>query len=84
MILDRESIKIDPKENRLTGTVNVSNVDMKDHMKYHQLLLELNGPIWEAVVQVQFHVQWTHMEEGEKVEVYFFPHFHHLRKNKPK
>jgi hypothetical protein len=42
----------------------------------------LNGPIWEVVVLVQVHVQWTHLEEGEQVEVDFHPHCHHLKKKK--
>jgi hypothetical protein len=45
MSLDHESLKIDPKEKRLTVIVNVSDDDMKDHRQYHELLLVLNGPI---------------------------------------
>jgi hypothetical protein len=43
MSLDHESLKLEPKEKRLIGTVNVSNVDLKDHRQDHQLLLVLNG-----------------------------------------
>jgi hypothetical protein len=39
MSLDHEFLKLEPKEKRLAGTVNVSDVDLKDHRKYHQLLL---------------------------------------------
>jgi hypothetical protein len=43
--LDHKSLKLDPKDMRLSGTVNVFDVDMKDHEKDHHLLLMLNGPI---------------------------------------
>jgi hypothetical protein len=45
MSLDHESLKLEPKEKRLIGTVNVSDADLKDHRQDHQLLLVLNGPI---------------------------------------
>jgi hypothetical protein len=45
MSLDHESLKLEPKEKRLIGTVNVSDVDLKDHQQDHQLLLMLNEPI---------------------------------------
>ena len=80
MSLDDESLKLEPKEKRLIGTMNMFDVDMKDHRKDHQLRLELNRPILEAMVLVQVHVQWTHMEEGEQEEVGFHPHCHHLKK----
>jgi hypothetical protein len=57
MCLNHESLKLKPEDKRLPGTMNMSDVDMK----YHQLLLELNGPIWEAVVLMQVHVQWNHL-----------------------
>jgi hypothetical protein len=41
MSLDHESLKLEPKEKRLTRTLNVSDANMKDH----QLLLMLNIPI---------------------------------------
>jgi hypothetical protein len=56
MSLDHESLKLEPKEKRLIGTVNI-NVDMKDHRKDHQLLLVLNRPIKEAMVLVRAQVQ---------------------------
>ena len=31
MSLDHESLKLEPKEKRLVGTMNVSDVDLKDH-----------------------------------------------------
>ena len=31
MYLYHESMKLEPKEKRLTGTVNVSDADLKDH-----------------------------------------------------
>jgi hypothetical protein len=31
----------------------------------------LNEPIWEAMVMVQVHVQWTHLEKGELAVVDF-------------
>jgi hypothetical protein len=31
MSLDHEFLKIEPKEKRIVGTVNVSDVDLKDH-----------------------------------------------------
>jgi hypothetical protein len=34
------------------------------------------------MVLVMVQVQWNHLEEGEKGEVDFHPHFHHV-KNKP-
>jgi hypothetical protein len=42
MSLDHESLKLEPKEKRLVGTVNVSDPDLKDHRQDHQLLLMLN------------------------------------------
>jgi hypothetical protein len=45
MSLDHEFLKLDPKEKRLAGTVNVSDADLKDHQQDHQLLLMLNEPI---------------------------------------
>jgi hypothetical protein len=33
-----------------------------------------------VVVLVHLHVQWTHLEEGDKVEVDFNPHYHHQKK----
>jgi hypothetical protein len=44
MSLDHESLKIEPKEKRLVGIVNVSNVDLKDHRQDHLLILMLNIP----------------------------------------
>jgi hypothetical protein len=35
------------------------------------------------VLLVHVHVEWTHLEEGEKEEMYFHSHCHHLKK-KPK
>jgi hypothetical protein len=43
--MDHESLKIEPKENRIVGNVNKSDVDMKDHRQDQQLLFMLNGPI---------------------------------------
>jgi hypothetical protein len=31
MFMDDESLQIDPKEKRLTGTMNVFNINLKDH-----------------------------------------------------
>ena len=45
MFLYHESLKLEPKEKRLDGTVNVFDSDLKDHRQDHQLLLMLNGPI---------------------------------------
>jgi hypothetical protein len=45
MSLDHKSLKLEKKEKRLVGTVNVFNADLKDHRQDHQLLLVLNGPI---------------------------------------
>jgi hypothetical protein len=42
MFLDHESLKLEPKEKRLAGTVNVSDAYLKDHRQDHQLLLILN------------------------------------------
>jgi hypothetical protein len=47
--MDHESLKLEPKEKMLILTMNVSDTDMKDHQQHHQLLLMLNGPIYEAV-----------------------------------
>jgi hypothetical protein len=52
MFLDHESLKLDPKENRIVGTMNVSNINLKDYQQDHQFLLELNGTIWKFVVLV--------------------------------
>jgi hypothetical protein len=68
MCLYHDSLNIYPKERRLVGTMNMYDVDLYDQWQDHQLLLVLNGPIWEEVVVVQVHVQWTQLEEGEKVE----------------
>jgi hypothetical protein len=51
--------------------MNVFDIYLKDHRQDHELLLMLNGSIWEAVVLVQVHVQWTHVEEGEQEDVHF-------------
>jgi hypothetical protein len=45
MSLDHESLKLEPKEKRIIGTMNVFDVDLKDHQQDHQSLLMLNGPI---------------------------------------
>jgi hypothetical protein len=45
MSLDHEPVKLEPKEKRLTGNMNVSRVDLKDHQQDHQLFLVLNGTI---------------------------------------
>jgi hypothetical protein len=45
MSLYHESLKLDPKENRLVGTVNMFDIDLKDHREDNQLFLVLNGPI---------------------------------------
>jgi len=45
MSLDHESLKLDPKEKRIVGTVNVSDANMKDHRQDQQLLLMLKKPI---------------------------------------
>jgi hypothetical protein len=45
MSMDHESLKLEPKDKRLIGTVNVSDTDMKDHRQGHQFLLVLNEPI---------------------------------------
>ena len=45
MSLDHEFMKLEPKEKRLIGTVNVFDADMKDHRQDHHLLRMLNGPI---------------------------------------
>ena len=58
----------------------MSDVDLKDHRRDHQLLLMLNRPIQEAVELVMVQVKRTHLEEGEKVEVDFHHHYHHLKK----
>jgi hypothetical protein len=54
MSLDHESLKLDPKEKRLTGTVNVFDVDLKDHrqdnpcqrfdvyISYHSILMKMD------------------------------------------
>jgi hypothetical protein len=60
-----ESLKLDPEEKRLPRTINESDVDLKDHRQDHQLLLMLNGPIYEVMVLVQVHVNWNYLEEGE-------------------
>jgi hypothetical protein len=52
MILDQDFMKFETKEKRLVGIVNMFDIDLKDHRQDHQLLLELNGSIWEAVVLV--------------------------------
>jgi hypothetical protein len=51
-----ESLKLEPKEKSLVGTMNVFDADMKDHEKYHHLLLMWNKPIWEVVVVVKVQV----------------------------
>jgi hypothetical protein len=84
MSLDNESLKLDAKEKRLAETMNVLKTDMKDHRQYHQLLLELNGPIEEGVVLVQVPIKWNNIEEGEQAEVDFHPQCHHLKRKKPK
>jgi hypothetical protein len=38
MSMDHESLNLEPKENRLDGTMNMFGVDMKDHRQDHQLL----------------------------------------------
>ena len=43
--LDHESLKLEPKEKRLVGTMNVFDTDLKDHQQDHQLLHVLNEPI---------------------------------------
>jgi hypothetical protein len=43
MSLDHESLKLEPKEKRLAGTMNVFDADLKDHRQDHQLLHVLNG-----------------------------------------
>jgi hypothetical protein len=43
--MDHDSLKLEPKEKRVVGTVNMSDVDMKDHQKNHRLLRVLNIPI---------------------------------------
>jgi hypothetical protein len=45
MSLDHESLKLEPKEKRLGGTMNVFDANIKDHRQDHQLLLVLDGPI---------------------------------------
>jgi hypothetical protein len=80
--LDHESLKLEPKEKRLAGTMNMFDADLKGYRQDHQQLLELNGTIWEAVVLVQVHIKWTHLEECEHAEVYFHPQYHHLKKKK--
>jgi hypothetical protein len=80
MSLDHEFLKLKPKEKRLTISMNVSDVDIKDHQQDHQLLLLLNGPISEAVELVLVQVQRTHLEEGEQEELDFHPHCHHIKK----
>jgi len=45
MYLDHESIKLEPKEKSIVGTMNMFNVDLKDHWQDHQLLPMLNRPI---------------------------------------
>jgi len=52
MSLDDDSLKIEKKYKSLNGTMNVFDGGLKDHQQYHQLLLELNRPIWEAMVLV--------------------------------
>ena len=84
MSLDHESMKLESKEKRLTGTVNVFDIDMKDHRQDHKLFLDLNGPIREVMLLVHVHVQWTHLEEGEQEEVDFHPRCHHSKKKKLK
>jgi hypothetical protein len=44
------------------------------------MFLVLYGPIWEAMVLMHVHVQWTQLEEGEQVEVDFHHHGHILKK----
>jgi hypothetical protein len=79
MCLDHECLKIKPNKRRLVGIVNVLDTNLKDQRQDLQLLLVLNKPIWEAVVVVQVHVQWTHIEEDEQVEVYFHTCCQHLK-----
>jgi hypothetical protein len=45
MSLDHEFMKLEPKEKKFVGTMNVSDADLKDHRQDQQLLLVLNGPI---------------------------------------
>jgi hypothetical protein len=52
MFLDHESLKLEKKEKRLIGTVNVSDIDLKNHRQDHRLFFELNEPIYEAMVLV--------------------------------
>jgi hypothetical protein len=35
MCLDHDSLKLEPKDKRLVGTVNVFEADMKDHQQDH-------------------------------------------------
>ena len=53
MSMDLDSLKIEPKQKTLTGTMNVLCVDFLNHQKDHQFLLMLCRPIKEAVVLVQ-------------------------------
>jgi hypothetical protein len=46
MFVDHESLKLEPKEKKFVGTVNVFDVDLKDHRQDHQLLFKLNASIW--------------------------------------
>jgi hypothetical protein len=66
MSLDLEFLKLERKEKTLTITLNVSDVDLKDHLQDYQLLLMLNEPILEAVEMVLVHVQRTHLEVSEQ------------------
>jgi hypothetical protein len=81
MSLDHEFMKLEPKEKRLAGTVNVSDADLKDHRQDHQMLLMLNRPILEAMELVFVQVQRTHLKECQQPKVDFHPHFHHLKNN---
>jgi hypothetical protein len=47
--MDHESLKIEEKEKRIIGTVNIFDADLKGHQEDHQLLVVLNRPIQEVV-----------------------------------
>jgi hypothetical protein len=79
MYMDHESLKIEEKEKRIIGTVNIFDADLKGHQEDHQLLVVLNRPIQEVVELVLVQVERNHLEEGEKEEVDFHSHYHHLK-----
>jgi hypothetical protein len=46
--MNHESLNIDPKQTRVFGTMNMSDVDLRDQRQDHQLILVWNERICEA------------------------------------